>query len=82
VRILSQHGGVEIAEALGERGCGVTGFVGQAREGAGGTVYALLAAATCPSVHEQFRFRDPHALVTVGDPRAIQHGCLFDKRRK
>jgi uncharacterized protein YebE (UPF0316 family) len=82
VRILSQHGGVEIAEALRERGFGVTEFAGHGREGAVEMVYAVLRRRDLPSVYEQVRFWDPQAFVTVEEPRTIQRGWLFDRRRK
>ncbi|NIV22025.1 MAG: DUF2179 domain-containing protein, partial [Gammaproteobacteria bacterium] len=42
VRAISQHGGVELAEALREKGFGVTEFAGQGREG---TVEVVFTAA-------------------------------------
>lgn len=82
VRILSRHGGVEIAEALRERGFGVTEFAGHGREGTVEMVYAVLRRRDLPSVFEQVRIWDPDAFVTVEEPRAIQRGWMFDKRRK
>lgn len=82
VRVLSRHGGVEIAEALRERGFGVTEFSGQGREGTVEMVYAVIRRRDLPSVYEQIRIWDPDAFVTVEEPKAIQRGWMFQKRRK
>jgi uncharacterized protein YebE (UPF0316 family) len=82
VRIVSQHGGVELAEALRERGFGVTEFAGQGREGRVEVVYAALRRRDLPQVFEEVRTWDPEAFVTVEEPRAIHRGFMFDKRRK
>src|SRR5690606_29699166 len=42
VRIVSAYGGVELAEALRDRGFGVTEFSGQGRDGPVEVVYAVL----------------------------------------
>jgi uncharacterized protein YebE (UPF0316 family) len=82
VRVLSRHGGVEIAEALRERGFGVTEFSGQGREGSVEMVYAVIRRRDLPSVFEQIRIWDPDAFVTVEEPKAIQRGWMFQQRRK
>lgn len=82
VRIVSRHGGVELAEALRERGFGVTEFSGQGREGTVELVYAVLRRRDLPYVYEEVGIWDPDAFVTVEEPRAIQRGWMFSKRRK
>lgn len=82
VRIVSQHGGVELAEALRDRGFGVTEFAGQGREGRVEVVYAVLRRRDLPQVFREVATWDPDAFVTVEEPRAIQRGWMFDKRRK
>jgi uncharacterized protein YebE (UPF0316 family) len=82
VRIFSRHGGVEIAEALRERGFGVTEFAGQGREGTVEMIYAVVRRRELPSVMEQVQVWDPDAFVTVEEPRTIQRGWMFEKRRK
>lgn len=61
---------------------GVTEFAGHSREGTVEMAYAVLRRRDLPSVYEQVRFWDPQAFVTVEEPRTIQRGWLFDKRRK
>ena len=82
VRIVSQHGGVELAEALRDRGFGVTEFAGQGREGRVEVVYAVLRRRDLRYVFQEVGTWDPQAFVTVEEPRAIHRGWLMDKRRK
>lgn len=82
VRIFSRHGGVELAEALRERGYGVTEFAGQGREGTVELVYAVVHRRQLPSVFDEVNIWDPEAFVSVEEPRSIQRGWMFDKRRK
>jgi uncharacterized protein YebE (UPF0316 family) len=82
VRVMSMHGGVEIAEALRNRGFTVTEFAGHGREGRVEIVYAVLRRRELPVVFEEVGVWDPEAFVTVEEPRAIHRGWMFDKRRK
>lgn len=82
VRVMSRHGGVEIAEALRERGFGVTEFSGFGREGTVEVVYAVLRRRDLPAAFEQVGIWDPEAFVTVEEPRAIHRGWMMGKRRK
>ncbi|MDQ3389326.1 MAG: DUF2179 domain-containing protein [Gemmatimonadota bacterium] len=82
VRVMSLHGGVEIAEALRERGFGVTEFAGHGQAGTVEVVYAVLRRRDLPRALEQVHFWDASAFVTIEEPRAIHRGWLFDKRRK
>ena len=82
VRVLSRHGGVELAEALRDRGFGVTEFGGQGREGRVEMVYAVLRRRDLKAVFDEVRTWDPEAFVTVEEPRAIHRGWLLQGRRK
>lgn len=82
VRVMSQHGGVEIAEALRERGFGVTEFAGFGREGVVEVVYAVLRRRDLPVAFEQVGIWDPQAFVTVEEPRSIHRGWMMGRRRK
>lgn len=82
MRIISAHGGVELADALREKGFGVTEFSGQGREGPVEVVYTVVKRAQVPRVMAEVMVWDAGAFVTVEEPRAIHRGWLFDKRRK
>lgn len=82
VRIVSRHGGVEIAEALRERGFGVTEFAAQGRDGRMEVLYAVLRRRDLPLAFEQVSRWDPQAFVTVEEPRAIHRGWMTEIRRK
>jgi uncharacterized protein YebE (UPF0316 family) len=82
VRVVSQHGGVELAEALRDRGFGVTEFSGQGREGLVEVVYAVLRRRDLKYVFQEVATWDPQAFVTVEEPRSIQRGWMFGMRRK
>jgi uncharacterized protein YebE (UPF0316 family) len=82
IRIISEHGGVEVADALREAGFGVTEFSGQGREG---TVEVVFTAARRGQVKAIMALVDawaPDSFVTVEEPRAIHRGWLLQKRRK
>jgi uncharacterized protein YebE (UPF0316 family) len=82
VRIISKYGGVELAEALRDRGFGVTEFSGHGREGRVEFVYAVLRRRDLPQVYHEVDVWDPAAFVTVEEPRAIHRGWMFGLRRK
>src|SRR5690606_20037752 len=82
VRVVSQHGGVELAEALRERGFGVTEFAGQGREGRVEVLDAVLRRRDLPAMFQEVDTWDPSAFVTIQEPRSIHRGWLFGKRRK
>src|SRR5215213_4772163 len=65
LRVMSRHGGVEIAEALRERGFGVTEFPAQGRDGRMEVVYAVLRRREVPVALAQVNVWDPDAFVTV-----------------
>jgi len=80
VRIISQHSGVELAEALRDRGFGVTEFAGQGRHGPVEVVYTVLRRRDVPRVLEEVDRWDPSAFVTVEEPRAVRSGALTQVR--
>jgi uncharacterized protein YebE (UPF0316 family) len=82
VRIMSRHGGVELAEALRDHGFGVTEFAGHGREGRVEVVYVALQRRDLPTVFREVGIWDPAAFVTVEEPRSIHRGWMFSRRRK
>jgi uncharacterized protein YebE (UPF0316 family) len=82
IRVVSRYGGVELAEALRDRGFGVTEFSGQGREGKVEVVDAVLRRRDLPAVLKEVDLWDPDAFVTIQEPRAIRRGWLFQSRRK
>ncbi|MGH7477697.1 MAG: DUF2179 domain-containing protein [Longimicrobiales bacterium] len=82
IRIISQHGGVELAEALRERGFGVTEFAGHGREGLVEVVYTACRRKHIRSVLREVDRWDPEAFVTVEEPRIIQRGKLYAGPRR
>lgn len=82
VRVVSQHGGVELAEALRERGFGVTEMSGHGRDGRVEILYAALRRRDLPAVFEEVGIWDPEAFVTVEEPRAVYGGKLFRRMGK
>lgn len=82
IRIISRHGGVEVAEALRELGYGVTEFAGHGREGLVEVVYTVVRRRQIPQIMAQVQRWDPEAFVTVETPQQIHRGMMFQKRRK
>lgn len=82
LRVMSAHGGVEIASALRDRGFGVTEFPAYGKDGRMEVVYAVLRRRHLPLALAQVSAWDPDAFVTVEEPRAIHRGWMFDYRRK
>jgi len=82
IRVVSRHGGVELAEAMRELGFGVTEFSGQGREGTVEVVDAVIRRRDLPSAMKAIDFWDPEAFVTIQEPRAIRRGWLLQARRK
>lgn len=80
VRIISRHGGVELAEALRERGFGVTEFAGQGREGVVEVVYTVCKRRQVPKVLEEVGVWDPEAFVTVESPKEIRRGWMLARK--
>ncbi|MHB1168453.1 MAG: DUF2179 domain-containing protein [Longimicrobiales bacterium] len=82
LRIISRAGGVEIAEALRDRGYGVTEFFGQGREGRVEIVYTAVARREIPRVLDEVGRWDPEAFVTVEEPREIRRGWMQSTPRQ
>ena len=74
VRITSLHGGVEIAEALRERGYGVTEIAGYGREGKVEIVNSVVQRAHLDEVMAIVDRFDPAAFVTVEEPKILRGG--------
>lgn len=82
VRIISTHGGVELAEALRARGFGVTEFTGQGRDGRVEIVYTVLRRRQVPELLAEVDRWDAGAFVTVEEPRAIRKGWMMARRAR
>lgn len=76
VRIISAHGGVEIAHALRERGYGVTEVAGQGREGRVEVLFATVERSHLDDVMEVITTWDADAFVTVEEPKDTRGGLL------
>lgn len=76
VRIVSQHGGVEIAEALRERGYGVTEIAGYGRAGRVEIVNSVVQRAHLDEVLGIVDRWDPAAFVTVDEPKILRGGSI------
>ncbi len=82
VRIISEHGGVEVAEALRELGFGVTEFSGQGRRGSVEVVYTVARRGQLKRIMATVEEWAPDSFVTVEEPRSIRRGWVLQKRRK
>lgn len=82
VRIISEHGGVEVADALREQGFGVTEFSGQGRHGVVEVVYTVARRSELKGIMRTVGLWAPDSFVTVEEPRAIHRGWQLQKRRK
>lgn len=82
VRIISAHGGVELADALRDKGFGVTEFAGEGRQGRVEVVYTVARRDQIKGIMAVVDVWDPDAFVTVEEPRSIRRGWLLQKRRK
>lgn len=80
VRIISQHGGVELADALRGLGFGVTEFAGQGREGLVEVVYTVIKRRQVPVIMREVARWDPDAFVTVESPKEIRRGWMMARR--
>jgi uncharacterized protein YebE (UPF0316 family) len=76
VRIISRHGGVEMAEALRDRGYGVTEIAGHGRDGSVEIVNAVVHRNHIDEVMTIVDRFDPDAFVTVDDPRILRGGSF------
>jgi len=79
VRIISRFGGVEIAEALRERGYGVTEQGAYGREGQVEIVNSVVQRAHMPEVLAIVDRFDPQAFVTVEEPKILRGGSFAQR---
>jgi len=82
IQVMSRFGGVELAEALRDKGFGVTEFLGQGREGKVEVVHTVVRRRQIDDVLREVDRWDPDAFVSVEEPRTIRRGWMFSKRRK
>jgi len=79
LRIVSKHGGVEIAEALRDRGYGATEFSGFGRDGAVEIVQSVVQRAHLNEVLALVDKFDDAAFVTVEDPQVLRGGSVVSR---
>ena len=82
LRIVSAHGGVEIASALRERGYGVTEFAGFGRHGSVEVVSTVVRRAQVQEVMAIVDGFDPEAFVTTAEPQILRGGILTERQRR
>jgi uncharacterized protein YebE (UPF0316 family) len=82
IRVVSRHGGVELAEALRDRGFGVTEYGGQGRDGNVEIVDTLVRRREIASVLREVDRWDPDAFVMIEEPRTVRHGWLQERPRQ
>jgi uncharacterized protein YebE (UPF0316 family) len=76
VRVVSRHGGVEIAETLRDRGYGVTELTGFGREGSVEILNVVVHRAHLDEVMRIVDQYDPQAFVTAAEPTVLRGGSL------
>ena len=76
VRVISRHGGVEIAEGLRERGYGVTEMAGFGREGSVEILNCVVQRAHLDEVMAIIDQFDRDAFVTVEEPKILRGGSF------
>jgi uncharacterized protein YebE (UPF0316 family) len=75
-RIVSSHGGDDIADALRERGYGVTKVPAEGREGPVEVLFAAVERSHLPDVMQIVERLDEGAFVTVEEPKVMRGGLL------
>lgn len=81
VRIISPHGGVEIAQALRDRGYGATEVPGYGRDGTVEIVHSVVHRSHLDEVMEIVDQWDKQAFVTVEEPKILRGGSLAARAR-
>lgn len=81
VRIVSQHGGVEIADALRRLGYGVTEIPGFGREGTVEIVNSVVQRQHLDDVMAIVDRFDPSAFVTAEEPKILRGGSIASRHR-
>ena len=76
VRVISRHGGVEIAEALRALGYGVTEISGHGREGTVEILNVVVHRAHMDEVLAEIDRWDDKAFVTVEEPQVLRGGMM------
>ena len=76
VRVVSQHGGVEIANALRERGYGVTEIAGFGREGSVEILESAVQRQHLTEVLALIDKWDVNAFVTIAEPKVLRGGSI------
>jgi len=82
VRVFSRHGGVELAEALREKGFGVTEIAGQGRDGMVEIIDTVVKRRHVAEILVEVDRWDPDAFVLVDEPRAVRRGWMQDRPRE
>jgi uncharacterized protein YebE (UPF0316 family) len=82
VRIICTSDGEEVANALRNRGFGVTEFPGYGRQGRVEMMYTVVKRRQIPEVIAQVEALDAQAFISVEEPRTIRRGWMFSSRRK
>jgi uncharacterized protein YebE (UPF0316 family) len=81
VRIICTADGDDVADGLRERGYGVTEFSGYGRQGKVEMIYTLVPRRQVREVMRTVEALDDDAFISVEEPRLIQRGWLFGRRR-
>ncbi|HJR64550.1 MAG TPA: DUF5698 domain-containing protein [Gemmatimonadaceae bacterium] len=81
VRIVSQHGGVEIAQALRDRGYGVTEMTGFGRDGKVEIVNSVVQRQHLEEIMTIVDQWDPDAFVTAEEPKILRGGSVVGRRK-
>ena len=81
VRVVSRVSGVEIAEALRERGYGVTETPGFGRDGSVEILHSTVQRQHLDDVLATIDTWDSRAFVTVEEPRVLRGGSIAQRRR-
>ena len=80
VRIVSRHAGVEIAQALRDRGFGVTEMAGIGRDGSVEIINSVVQRQDLDVVMRIVDQWDDTAFVTVEEPKVLRGGSLSRRR--
>jgi uncharacterized protein YebE (UPF0316 family) len=77
MRIITQHIGAGLPNALRELGCGVTEFSATGREGPVEVVFTVVPRRKIPDVIAEVDRWDPDAFITIEEPREIRRGWMY-----
>lgn len=82
VQAICRDSGDQVADALREKGLGVTSVRGEGREGSVDIVSTVVRRRTAPGVIEAIEQVDPDSFITVYDDTHIRRGWIPTGRRK